>query len=340
MKYLITGPGGFLGRHIVEKLLSRGDSVRGFARRSQPELERMGLEMRLGNLTDSAAVAAACEGVDGVFHAAAIAGIGENWNRYYQTNTVGTINVIDGCKKSNVERLVYTSSPSVVFTDKPLENADESTPYPKSFNAHYPHSKALAEQQVLSANGAETSNGGVLTACALRPHLIWGPGDHNLIPRLIQRAKAGLLRRVGDGTNLVDTTFVENAADGHVQAMDALSDGLRSKPAGKAYFLSQDDPFNCWEWIDELLAIYHLPPVKKSVSFRSAYAIGAMEEFVWKIFGWTEDPPMSRFLAIQLAVSNYFDISAAKRDFGYVPKIDKAEGMRRMAEEAERASVD
>ncbi len=337
MKVLITGPGGFLGQHIVTKLLSRGDSVRGFARHSQPELERQGLEMRLGSLTDPAAVSAACDGVDCVFHVAAIAGIGENWNRYYQTNTVGTYNIIDGCLKHNVPRLVYTSSPSVVFTSQSLENADESVPYPRKFIAHYPHSKALAEQRVLESNGKQSADGVPLAACALRPHLIWGPGDHNLIPRLIQRAKAGLLKRVGNGTNLVDTTFVDNAADGHILAADALVNGPHSAPAGKPYFLSQDDPFNCWDWIDELLKIYKLPPVQKSISFSAAYAIGTIEELIWKLFGWTQDPAMSRFLAIQLAVSNYFDISAAKRDFGYFPKIDKAEGMRRLAIEAENA---
>ena len=336
MKYLVTGPGGFLGRHIVEKLLARGDSVRGFARHSQPELEARGMEMRLGDLSDSAAVLDACNGVDAVFHVAAIAGIGANWNRYYLTNVVGTENVLNGCLKSNVSRMVYTSSPSVVFTNYSLENVDESTPYPKSFNAHYPRSKAMAEQKTLAFNGRQTADGQTLSTCALRPHLIWGPGDHNLIPRLIQRAKAGILRRVGEGKNLVDTTYVENAADGHIAAMDALLAGTKSIPAGKAYFLSQDDPVNCWGWIDQLLDIYHLPPVKKAMPFSAAYAIGAVYDLIWSLIGRESDPPMSKFLAIQLSVSNYFNISAAKRDFGYNPKISNDEGMKRMAEEADK----
>ena len=336
MKYLVTGPGGFLGRHIVEKLLARGDSVRGFARHAQPELEARGMEMRIGDLADSSAVLDACNGVDAVFHVAAIAGIGANWNRYYLTNVVGTENILNGCLKSNVSRMVYTSSPSVVFTNYSLENADESTPYPKTFNAHYPRSKAMAEQKTLEYNGRQTEDGRTLSTCALRPHLIWGPGDHNLIPRLIQRAKAGILRRVGEGKNLVDTTYVENAADGHIAAMDALLSGTNAVPAGKAYFLSQDDPVNCWGWIDQLLDICHLPPVKKTISFSAAYAIGAVYDFIWSIIGRESDPPMSKFLAIQLSVSNYFNISAAKRDFGYSPKISNAEGMKRMAEEAEK----
>ena len=334
MKYLVTGPGGFLGRHIVEKLLSRGDSVRGFARNPQPELEALGMEMRQGDLADSSAVLDACNGVDAVFHVAGIAGIGANWNRYYLTNVVGTENVLSGCLKCSVTRMVYTSSPSVVFTNRSLENVDESTPYPKTFSAHYPRSKAMAEQKTLAANGRQTADGQTLSTCAMRPHLIWGPGDRNLIPRLIQRAKSGILRRVGTGKNLVDTTYVDNAADGHIAAMDALLSGPHSAPAGKAYFLSQDDPVNCWRWIDQLLEVYHLPPVQKTMSFTAAYTIGAICDFIWSFIRRESDPPMSKFLAVQLSVSNYFNISAAKRDFGYFPKISNEEGMKRIAEEA------
>ena len=167
--------------------------------------------------------------------------------------------------------------------------------------------------------------------CALRPHLIWGPRDNHLIPRLIARARNGRLRRVGDGKNLVDTTYVENAAAAHLQAADALA-SPSSAVAGKAYFISQGEPVNCWGWIDQVLALADLPPVKKSMSYATARRLGAVCEAVYRLFRRNGEPPMTRFLAAQLAKSHWFDISAAQRDFDYEPKISTAEGMSRLAD--------
>lgn len=218
---------------------------------------------------------------------------------------------------------MYTSSPSVTFDGTDQVNLDESAPYPGKWLCHYPHSKALAEQKVLTANGSD----GLLT-CALRPHLIWGPRDEHLIPRLIERARSGKLRRVGDGKNLVDMIYVENAAAAHLQAADALDDG--SPVCGKAYFISQGEPVNCWGWINDILALADLPPITKNISARAAWNVGRVLEAVWTILRRRDEPRLTRFLAAQLSTSHYFDISAAQRDFGYQPIVSTEEGMERL----------
>ncbi len=332
MKTLVTGPGGFLGRYITEQLLARGDSVRGFARGEYPELAAIGVEMVRGDLADREAVAKACQGVDCVIHTAGKVGVWGKWFQYFRANVHGTLNLLAGCKEQGVTRLVFTSSPSVVFAGRDQEGIDESSPYPRRWLSHYPHSKALAEQFVLAANGEEVGGGGQLQTCALRPHLVWGPRDHHLTAQLVERAQAGKLRRVGEGQNLVDMIYVENAADAHLLACDALASGS-SPAAGNAYFLSQGEPVNCWEWIDQILAVAGLPPVQKSISRRAAYSIGAgLEAIYWAARRWDHEPRMTRFVAQQLATSHWFDLTAARRDLGYSPRISTEEGMRRLGE--------
>jgi nucleoside-diphosphate-sugar epimerase len=326
----VTGAGGFLGRYLVERLIARGDRVRAFGRGSYPELTAAGAQVVQGDLRDAAAVSAACLDIDVVFHAGGVAGIWGPWDYYYGINTLGTRHVIEGCLAQGVPRLVYTSSPSVTFDGTDQCGIDEAAPYPQRWLCHYPHTKALAEQEVLAANGRQ-GRSGPLATCALRPHLIWGPRDRHLIPRLIARARAGKLRRIGDGTNRIDMVYVENAAEAHLQAADALAPG--SPVAGRAYFISQGKPVNCWQWIDELLALAGLPPVRKSISARAAWQIGAVLEGVHRLVGLTSEPRMTRFLAAQLSTSHYFDIGRARRDFGYDPRISTAEGMQRLAME-------
>jgi len=327
MKALVTGGGGFLGRYIVEQLLARGDQVRSFGRGRYPELEALGVEVVRGDIADRNAVLQACQGVDSVYHVAALPGIAMQWQPYEQANIRGTEHVIAACREHGVERLIYTSSPSVTFAGVDQCGVDERAPYDFDWmiahRAHYSRSKAIAEQAVLAANGSS------LRTCALRPHLIWGSRDNHLIPRLIARARAGRLRRVGDGTNRVDTIYVENAAVAHLQAGDALLDAS-SPVAGRAYFLSQNEPVNCWGWIDEILALVGLPPVGKSISRHNAERVGSLLENVYRLLSLSGEPPMTRFLAAQLATSHWFDLSAARRDFDYAPAISTAEGMRRL----------
>ena len=206
MKVLVTGGGGFLGRYIVEQLLERGDAVTVFARGKYPELEQIGATLMRGDLQDAEAVTQACTGMDVVFHAAAKPGIWGTWDSFYAPNVIGTQHVLDACKAQNVSKLVFTSSPSVIFNNQPQEGCDESVPYPAQYENFYSHTKALAEQKVVQANNAE------FLTVTLRPHLIWGPRDAHLLPRLIDRARSGKLVQVGDGTNKVDITYVEDAA--------------------------------------------------------------------------------------------------------------------------------
>jgi nucleoside-diphosphate-sugar epimerase len=279
-----------------------------------------------GDVRCAEAAAAACAGCEAVFHVAGAAGIWGPWENYYSVNTLGTRNVISGCIRHGVSRLVYTSSPSVTFDGSEQRGVNESAGYAKKWLCCYPRSKALAEQDVLRGNG----RGGLLT-CALRPHLIWGPGDRQLIPRLLERARRGRLRRVGRGANQIDMVYVENAAEAHLQAADALQPG--SPVCGRAYFISQGQPVNCWRWIDEILSLAGLPPVKKSISFAAAWWLGAVMETLYAALRSSSEPPMTRFLAAQLAMDHYFDIRRAQEDFGYSPQVSTEEGMRRLGQE-------
>ncbi len=280
--------------------------------------------------------AACMRWVDCVFHAAALPGIGMDREAYRTVNQVGTELLLANCRRLGVRRFVYTSSPSVVFAGGDQCAVDESAPYDfgwmRASRAYYSESKACAEQAVLAANGE------AMKTCALRPHLIWGPGDTHLIPRLIARARSGRLWRVGDGTNLVDTTYVENAADAHLliarraQLIAERPPADADSPAGKAYFVSQGEPVNCWQWIDDILALVNLPPVRKSMSLKTATRIGAGCEAANQLLRRKKEPPMTRFLAAQLATSHWFDISAARRDLRYQPRVATAEGMRRLGQ--------
>jgi nucleoside-diphosphate-sugar epimerase len=333
MHALVTGGGGFLGGHIVNALVARGDRVRSFGRGEYPALSQRGVEVVRGDIRDSAALASACTGIDCVFHTAAIAGIGMDREAFESINRMGTELLLVNAAKGGVSRFVYTSSPSVTFGGADQCGVNENAPFDfawmESNRAYYSYTKAYAEQAVLAANST------AMRTCALRPHLIWGPGDTHLVPRLIARARTGQLRQVGDGTNLVDITYVENAAEAHLQAAEALACNAMSaeagSPDGKAYFISQGEAVNCWRWIDEVLALAELPPVEKSISRETASRLGALFELVYRSMRREGEPPMTRFLAAQLSASHWFDISAARTDFGYQPSVSTTEGMRRLA---------
>jgi len=329
MKALVTGGGGFLGLYLVEQLAARGDAVRTFSRSRYPRLDELGAEQITGDVRDRDAVVRACQGIDVVFHTAAVPGIWGPWSMYHGINTVGTQHVIEGCRAHGVAALVYTSSPSVIYDGRDHHNENETHPYPAKYLCHYPHSKALAEKAVLAANERER-----FATTALRPHLIWGPRDNHLVPRLIARARAGRLKRIGTGENLVSVSYVENAAHAHVLAADALLAG--GPPAGQAYFINEPEPVNLWRWIDELLGLAGLPRVRGRISARTAWYAGAALEAAYRVLRFAGEPPMTRFLSSQLSGSHYYDISRARRDFGYAPLVSFEEGMRRLEPDLRR----
>lgn len=322
MKALVTGGGGFLGGAIVRALVARGDSVRSFSRASYGALTALGVEQVTGDLADCAAVSAAARGCDIVFHVAAKPGVWGPYEDYYRANVIGTENVLTACRAQGIERLVYTSSPSVVFHGSDMEGVNETVPYPDHFEAPYPQTKAIAEQQVLAANGPS------LATVALRPHLIWGPEDNHLVPRIIQRGRAGQLRRIGRRPCLVDHIYVDNAADAHLQAAEGLAPG--AVVAGKAYFISNGEPIPLWEMVNRILAAAGIAAVERSISPQLAYAAGAVLEKLYTTFKLSGEPRMTRFLARELSTAHWFDISAARRDFGFNPRVSTAEGLLRL----------
>ena len=322
---LVTGGGGFLGRYIVEQLLARGDTVTVFARGSYPELEPAGARTIRGSVEDAAAIGQACAGMDVVFHVAAKAGLWGPWPSFWNTNVVGTRNVIAACRDVGVPRLVYTSSPSVVFDNRPQAGCDESLPYPARYESYYPQTKAMAERLVIEAGRQDGAS--PLLAVVLRPHLIWGARDTHILPGLLERARQGKLMQVGDGTNRVDLTYVEDAARAHVLAADALQPG--SPAVGSTYFISQDEPVAMWPWINDLLRELGIPPVRGQISLAVARAAGAAMELAHRTLSLPGEPRLTRFLASELAMSHYYDISRAKRDLGYKPQYSMQEALQR-----------
>ncbi len=340
---LVTGGGGFLGKAITRLLILRGDRVISLSRGYYSELESLGVKQIQGDISNPLAVENAAKGVDTVYHVAAKAGVWGDYKDYYRINTEGTRNVIAACKFCGVSRLIYTSSPSVVFDGGDMEGVDETVPYPASYHAAYPETKALAEQAVRQAGGLLQMTDGRwrrtekiwqgagdgLKTIVLRPHLIWGPGDNHLVPRILKRAKR--LRRIGDGKNRVDVIYIDNAAKAHLQAEEALI--RQPELSGNVYFISQGKPVFLWEMIDDILQAGGLSPVKASISSKSAFRIGAALEVFYKAFGLKGEPQMTRFVARELSTSHWFDIHAARRDLEYVPEVSTEEGLRRLAAE-------
>lgn len=360
MRALVTGGGGFLGQYLVERLLNDGVDVCSFSRSRHAELDNLKVEQRLGNLASFDDVEHAVQGCDAVFHIAAFPSISMDPRPYYVTNILGTRNIVAACLKRKVRRLVYTSTQCVANTIESQEGVDESTPFAPRFLGWYQMTKAIAEQFVRAANYAPWTDdydfGGVdlsekqfrslhsvfefrnekrdplredtLMTVALRPHLIWGPRDRHLVPRLLQRARNGKLSRVGNGDNLLATIYVQNCADAHKLACDALIPNT-SVP-GSVYYVSQTEPLNCWKWIDDILALVNVPPVKKKISFKTAWTLGTALENIYRLAGWKSEPVMTRFLATQLAKSYWFNTAKARKELGFVPNVSTEEGMKRL----------
>ena len=324
MKAVVTGGGGFLGGAIVRLLHRRAWSVRSFTRTAYPWLDELGVEQAFGDLADPVALEAALAGCDVVFHVAAKAGVWGRHADYFAVNVTGTRNVLAACRTHGIKKLVYTSTPSVVHGGTDLDGVNESTPYPKHYDAAYPETEAIAEKEVLAANGSD------LATVALRPHLIWGPGDPHLIPRVLARAKSGKLRKVGSNPVKVDVTYIDNAAEAHLLAADKLDIG--SPVSGKAYFITNGEPVELWEFLNRVLAEAGQTPIKRSVSAWKARLGGRVLETLYRLLRLPGEPLMTRYVANQLATSHWYDITAAKHDLGYEPHVSLEEGLKRLGE--------
>ena len=320
-KVLVTGGGGFLGKSIVQRLLKEGADVRSFSRQAYTELETWGVEQIQGDIQDPKAVHNACEGIDVVFHVAAKIKLWGNYQDFYETNVVGTENVINACRSQDVHYLIYTSSPSIVYHGREdASGIDESVPYPEHYHTHYQKTKSKAEQQILQASYKS------LSTVALRPHLILGPGDTQLIPRLINMSKS--LKIIGDGKNIIDWTYIDNAAQAHILAAKKLMEN--HSIAGKTFFISQGQPIGLWELVNHILESAGKEAVTKRFPKDAAYFIGWLFEMVYTLFRINSEPKMTRGLATELARNSWFDISAAKNELGYEPEVSSEEGLRRL----------
>lgn len=331
MRVLVTGGGGFLGTAIVRALRGRGDEVVSVNRSAYPHIEALGAVGVQGDIAEEGVITRAAEGCDAIVHVAAKAGVWGKHEAFYRANVQGTQAVLDACDALEIRTLVHTSTPSVIHSGGDVEGVDESAPIPEHFEAPYPETKAEAEKRVLHANG-RALGAHTLATCALRPHLIWGPGDTQLYPRVVERARRGRLRLVGDGSQRVDAVYVSNAADAHVLALDRLhKEGASAACAGRAYFITNDEPVPQRDVINGMLAAAGLPPCERFVSPKVAYLAGAVLESAFRLVGAKQEPPMTRFVAKQLATAHWYDISAAKRDLGYTPSVSMAEGFERLA---------
>jgi nucleoside-diphosphate-sugar epimerase len=328
MKIFITGGGGFLGQAICRRLIERGHEVISFNRGLYPALAALGVRQVQGDLSNFEALADASLGADAMFHVGAKAGAWGSFQEYFDANVRGTNHVLAACRMNAIRTLVYTSTPSVTHraTQPVVGGSEKNAPLADGFKAWYPATKRVAEEHVLGANDKE------LATVALRPRLIWGPGDNQLLPRLVDRAQKGRLRFVGDGQNKIDTTFIDNAAQAHLDAFDALHGKPDARCAGKAYFISNGEPRTVSEIVNGLLRAAGAPTVDKTIPFRAAYVLGGALETVYGVLRLKGEPPMTRFLAEQLSTTHFYDISAARRDFGYQPKVSIIEGLKLLAE--------
>ncbi len=323
-RVLVTGGGGFLGTALVRLLRDRGLAVRSLARGDYPHLRQLGVEQVRGDIADAEAVSRAVAGCDTIFHTASKAGLWGTDREYYRANVEGTRYLLDASRATGTRRIIYTSSPSVVFNGLDMEGVDESTPYSSRFEAAYPRTKALAEQAILAANSDD------LATVAIRPHLIWGPGDNNILPRFVARARTGRLKRIGPTTTLIDPVYIDNAAEAHLLAADRLAPG--SNVAGKAYFITQGETIPLWEMVDNLLKAAQMGAVRRSISRPMALVASGLLEAAYSLTGRRDEPAMTRFMARQLSTTHWFSIEGARRDLGYEPRVGFAEGLRRLEE--------
>ncbi len=327
MRVLLTGGSSLLGAGVARVLRARGDDVRVLQRRPAPVAAELGLTEHLAELSDAAAVARALEGVEAVIHLAARVGVVGSAGQFHATNVVGTRTVLDAARTAGVSRFVFISSPSVAHSGSALAGTGADAANPTSAKGHYSRSKAQAELDVLSADAP-----GFVTI-AIRPHLIWGPGDTQLVGRIVDRARSGRLALVGGGRALIDTTYIDNAVDAVVAALDHAPAGH-----GQAFVISNGEPRTVDELFERICSAGGVPAPTRSVPRSLAWAGGALAEGVWRLGRRTDDPPMTRFLASQLATAHWFDQRRARMVLDWSPRVSLEQGFALLAQASQARS--
>lgn len=316
MKVLVTGGTSLLGARVARRLEDRGDDVTVFQRGSSDASWR---QIR-GDIRDDRAVGEAVRGVDAVVHLAAKVSVVGDWDEFESVNVGGTQSVLDAARAHGVGRVVHVSSPSVAHFGEPLVAPDAAPADPERAHGHYARSKAMAEKLALSA--ADDS----LAVVAIRPHLVWGPGDTQLVGRIVERASTGRLVLIDGGTALIDTTYVDNAADALVAALDRVDD-----VNGEAFVVSNGEPRTVAELLARMCRAAGVAPPSRSVPRALASGAGAVVERAWSATGRDGEPPMTRFLAEQLSTAHWFDQRRTQDRLQWVPVVSLAEGFDRLA---------
>ena len=320
MKVLLTGSSSLLGAQVVRQLVQRGDTVRVMQRRPSAVAEELGLEQHLGDVVDETVATGAVAGVDTVIHLAARVGVVGTRKQFFETNVVGTRVMLAAAKSAGVQRFVFVSSPSVAHTGAALAGQAAEPADPRHAKGEYSKSKALAEKEVLAADGSG------ITTIAVRPHLVWGPGDTQLVGRIVERARQGRLALVAGGRPLIDTTYLDNAADAVIAAADRAQAGH-----GRAFIVSNGEPRTVEEMVARICEAAGERPPDRSVPRAAAWAAGAVAETVWKVSGRQDDPPMTRFLAGQLGTAHWFDLHQSQEVLQWRPAVSLDEGFARLS---------
>lgn len=319
---LVTGGTGFLGSHLCHQLHKQGYHVLSLSRRLNPDLEETGVKQIQMDLTaPTTQLDEVLKDVDAIFHTAGKVGVWGKWEEFYQANVIGTQNLVQAAKKAGTRYFIYTSSPSVVFDNEDIHGGGEELPYAQNSKSLYARSKIPAEKFVLSSNDEN------FKVLALRPHLIFGTGDQNLIPRVVEMSKKGRLRIIGDGENKVDVIHIDNAVHAHILAYKALKEKT-SEVEAQAFFIAQDGPVKLWEFINKILGRYQQPRLQKHIPYFLAYGLASFIEAFYRLFRITDkEPPTTRFVVMQLAKSHYFSHAKAYEKLGYRPIIQTDEAI-------------
>ena len=318
MRVLVTGAGGFLGRQVVRRLNEAGHAVVALVRAEAATIA--GVEQKTGDVANLDAMVHAVAGCDAVIPSAARVTPFGRIDDYYDTNVRGTDNLLAACEVAGVRKLVFTSCASVVLDRGDLNGVNETQRVPSRAPTPYIATKAIAERHVLAANGAD------FATVALRPHLLWGPGEATLLPRLASLAKAGKLRLFGEAGKKIDSCYVDNAADAHVAALERLEPG--APIAGKAYFITQGEPASVEGFVNGLLRAAGYPAETRRLSAPVARMLASTAPLRRAV---GSDPLVTDDLLALFGQATWFNIAAARRDLDYQPRVGMAEGFARVS---------